>query len=88
MSLVADSPYCEIRNTHASAEFLGEKIFKEVKKEKYSKESLVKSRNEPCKMVEVLRVVAKIKGVEEEELAAVSYKNTCKLFGIDENLTE
>lgn len=45
---------------------------------------MVKSRNEPCRMLEVLKVVAKIKEVDEEELAAISYRNTCKLFGIDE----
>ena len=67
---------------------MGERIFKEVKKEKYSAECLVKSRNEPCKMIEVLRVVAQIKGVSEEELAEVSYKNTCKLFGINDKIAE
>lgn len=65
---------------------MGQRIFKEVKKEKYTKDLLVKGRNEPCKIVEVLKVVSKIKGIEEDELAAISYKNTCRLFGVAEDI--
>ena len=49
---------------------------------------MIKGRNEPCRMIEVLKVVSKIKNVDEEELAAITYRNTCKLFGIDETIVE
>jgi Tat protein secretion system quality control protein TatD with DNase activity len=41
---------------------------------------MVKNRNEPCKMIQVLEAVAKIKDISKEELAAVAYTNSCKLF--------
>ena len=33
--LETDSPYCDIRNSHASMKLLGERIFKEKDKKKY-----------------------------------------------------
>lgn len=51
--LETDSPYCDIRNTHASKKILGDRLFKEKDKKKYNPEFLVKGRNEPCKILEV-----------------------------------
>lgn len=63
--LETDSPYCDIRNAHASKKILGDRLFKEKDKKKYDEEFLVKGRNEPCKIVEVSKVVAKLLDVSE-----------------------
>lgn len=64
--------------------YLKERTFTAVRKEKHDPTKLVKGRNEPCKILEVLEVVSKIKNIEPAELAEISYKNTCKLFGLEE----
>lgn len=41
---------------------------------------MVKSRNEPCTMVQVLEVVAAARGDDPTELAARAWENTMGLF--------
>ncbi|KAM3588396.1 TatD DNase [Umbelopsis sp. WA50703] len=50
------------------------------KKEKFERGFMVKSRNEPCAMGQVLYVVAAIRGLEPQELAEKVWKNTCQVF--------
>ena len=47
MMIETDSPYCEIKNTHAGISFV-KSVWPSKKKEKYEQECLVKGRNEPC----------------------------------------
>ncbi|KAK5775396.1 hypothetical protein PVK06_043281 [Gossypium arboreum] len=47
MMIETDSPYCEIKSTHAGINFV-KSLWPSKKKEKYDKECLVKGRNEPC----------------------------------------
>lgn len=47
MMIETDSPYCEIKNTHAGMKFV-KSTWPSKKKEKYDQESIVKGRNEPC----------------------------------------
>ena len=83
LMIETDAPYCEIRNTHASRKYLGERIFKGKRKEKYNSEFLVKGRNEPCKVVEVLEVLSKLRGEEESVIAKACFENSCKLFNVN-----
>lgn len=79
----SDAPYCEMRATHASRPFLIDfnwSIPKALDKEKHSNDHPVRGRNEPTETRRVLRVLAKIKGIEEGDLAEIIYKNTLKLF--------
>lgn len=55
--LETDSPYCEIRNSHSSSGLVKTK-FTAKAKEKHSTEHLVKGRNEPCNIVQVLEVAS------------------------------
>lgn len=80
--LETDSPYCEIRNTHACRKFLKERIFKDKDRKKYSKDFLVRGRNEPCKILEVCEVVSQLKEVSMEELSEAAYENSLKIFNI------
>ena len=79
----SDAPYCEMRATHASRPFLIDfnwSIPKALDKEKHSMDNPVRGRNEPIETRRVLRVLSKIRGVDEEELSEIIYKNTLKLF--------
>lgn len=66
--LETDCPYCDIRNSHASAKYL-KTTFPKVAKEKYSKDKLLRDRNEPCAIVQVCEVVAALLGKTEEEVS-------------------
>lgn len=80
--LETDSPYCDIRNTHASRKYLEKRVFMEKDKKKYNPEYLVKGRNEPCKILEVAIVVSKLKEVSLEELAEAAYENSVSFFKV------
>jgi len=50
------------------------------KKERWESGCLVKSRNEPCRLAEVLCVVAGARGEPLAEVAAALWDNTQRLF--------
>ncbi|XP_078163013.1 tatD related DNase isoform X1 [Carex rostrata] len=80
MMIETDSPYCEIRNTHAGMKFV-KSVWSAKKKEKYESDSPVKGRNEPCYVKQVLEVVAGCKGINDVEyLSKILYHNTCRVF--------
>ncbi|KAJ2475259.1 hypothetical protein EV174_005341 [Coemansia sp. RSA 2320] len=86
LMIESDCPYCEIRPTHASHRLLpaaGESLWQlpeSRKKERWSSECMVKSRNEPCSTRQVLQVLAKLHGMSEEDLASQIYSNTLRVF--------
>lgn len=79
----SDAPYCEMRPSHSSRPFLTDFIWdipKCVDKDRFELGKPVKSRNEPTETRRVLRVLSKLRGIEEEELSEIIYNNTLKLF--------
>ena len=79
----SDAPYCEMRPSHASRPYLLDfewEIPKAVDKERHDPAKPVKGRNEPTETRRVLRVLSKLRGIEEEELSEIIYNNTLKLF--------
>lgn len=82
--LETDCPYCDIRNSHASAKHV-KTPFQKLTKEKYkcSEEKMNKDRNEPCTMIQVAEVVAALHGISEEELMAQAWENTMKMFNLN-----
>ncbi|XP_051174819.1 deoxyribonuclease TATDN1 [Leptopilina boulardi] len=74
-----DCPWCEIRPTHASFKDVVTR-FPSVKKEKWQPDKMVKGRNEPCTIVQILEILASVRDEEEEYLCNQIYKNTMKLF--------
>lgn len=52
------------------------------KKEKWTLGKPVKGRNEPLATAQVAWVVAQLKGISLEEVAAQTYKNSVELFGL------
>lgn len=89
IQLETDGPWCEMRPSHASAEFLiGKKIvgeWKSVKKEKWVEGAMVKGRNEPCMIGRVAVAVAAMRGISVEELSEQAWANSVKMFGLGEN---
>ena len=55
--LETDSPYCDVRPSHAGKSYV--KITHQAKdKKKYDENMLVKGRNEPCNILSVFEVVS------------------------------
>ncbi|KAL6559136.1 hypothetical protein OROHE_006505 [Orobanche hederae] len=80
LMIETDSPYCEIKNTHAGIKFV-KSSWPSKKKEKYDPECIVKGRNEPCLVRQVLEVVAGCKGITDvDKLGKTIYHNTCRVF--------
>lgn len=59
--------------------------FRSVKKEKWVEGVMVKSRNEPCMIERVAKIVAGIKGIEVEEVCEAAWRNTVKVFGLNDS---
>lgn len=57
MMIETDSPYCEIKNTHAGVDFV-KSTWPSKKKERCDQECTIKGRNEPC----LVRYVVKYLG--------------------------
>jgi TatD DNase family protein len=75
LQIETDGPWCEIRASHASSKYLddGPAMPKAVKKEKWQSGLMVKGRNEPVAIVQVAHVVAKVKGIEVEEVCEAAW---------------
>ncbi|KAL2730049.1 putative deoxyribonuclease TATDN1 [Vespula maculifrons] len=79
LMIETDCPWCDVRASHASAKDVITH-FPAVKKEKWQPNRMVKGRNEPCTIVQILEVLARIRDEEEEYLCNQIYKNTMKVF--------
>ncbi|RWS11996.1 putative deoxyribonuclease TATDN1-like protein [Dinothrombium tinctorium] len=79
MMIETDSPWCEIKQSHASFPFIKTKI-ESKKKEKFDENFAVKGRNEPSNLIQVLEVIAAVKNEDIDELAKCLYENTVNLF--------
>lgn len=78
-----DAPWCDLRPTHASYEFLKDcplSLPDQLKKERFVLGNRVKSRNEPCTLGHVLHVIAKIKELDPLDVASQIYDNSMQVF--------
>ncbi|CAH8534942.1 unnamed protein product [Heterobilharzia americana] len=79
--LETDAPWCDIRRTHAGYSFV--KTHPTYRKHtSWDASCMVKGRNEPANLVQVLEVVAGLKSMGEEELAEATYQNAVDLFSL------
>jgi len=71
MMIETDCPYCDIRNSHASSKYVKTKFARKAK-DKYDPErdadKIVRDRNEPCSIVQVVEVLAELLGKTENEI--------------------
>lgn len=79
LMIETDAPWCEIKPTHASFPLISTSITAK-KKEKFESGVMVKGRNEPAAIVQVLEVVSTVRGQEIHELAEHIYANTMRMF--------
>lgn len=88
LQIETDGPWCEIRPSHASSQYLkdydGPPMPKGVKKEKWQSGLMVKGRNEPVAITQVAHVVARVKGVSTQEVCEAAWHNSVKMFGLGE----
>ncbi|XP_058466207.1 deoxyribonuclease TATDN1 [Malaya genurostris] len=75
-----DSPWCEIRPSHAGSKFVKTKLPCVKKKEKWEKNSLIAGRCEPVMIIQVLEVLSGVKKQSVENLANIYYNNTLNMF--------
>lgn len=88
LQIETDGPWCEIRPSHASSQYLkdysGPPMPKGVKKEKWQSGLMVKGRNEPVAITQVAHVIARVKGVSTQEVCAAAWHNSIRMFGLGE----
>lgn len=89
LQIETDGPWCEIRPSHASSQYLKDApaIPKAVKKEKWQRGLMVKGRNEPTTISLVAHVIARVKGITVEEVCDAAWKNSTTMFGLGEGAT-
>ncbi|EIE19330.1 Mg-dependent DNase [Coccomyxa subellipsoidea C-169] len=79
LMLETDCPWCEIRPSHASRAHVKTALPAKDKK-KHDDECLVKGRNEPCNLVQVLEAVSGLRGVDAAKLSEIVWRTTCSVF--------
>ncbi|XP_044735328.1 putative deoxyribonuclease TATDN1 [Chrysoperla carnea] len=79
LMIETDAPWCEIRPTHAGFKYIKTQ-YPSVKKEKWKCDAMVKGRNEPCTIRQVIEIIASVREENVDTLANCVYENTNKLF--------
>ena len=94
LHIETDAPWCEMKPTHMSWQHLQKALSRKdisfppkdvvrpkvVKKDKYVKGAMVKGRNEPCTVDDVLLVMAEIRGEDPDTLARTMFQNSMKMY--------
>ncbi|BDA43738.1 Putative deoxyribonuclease TATDN1 [Coccomyxa sp. Obi] len=79
LMIETDCPWCEIRPSHASRAHV-KTVLPAKDKKKHGEESLVKGRNEPCNLVQVLEALAGAKEADASDLSEVIWRTTAAVF--------
>jgi TatD DNase family protein len=74
-----DAPWCGVKATHPGFSSLTTS-FPTKKREKFAEGTMVKDRNEPCTMIQVLEIAAKYRNCDPLDLAETVHANTLRLF--------
>jgi len=82
LMIETDCPWCDIRPSHAGHKFVKTKFenYPAVDKKKWKEGVVVKGRNEPHNIRQVLEIVAAVKEENTEDLAERIFENTEKVF--------
>ncbi|EEH53723.1 uncharacterized protein MICPUCDRAFT_10952, partial [Micromonas pusilla CCMP1545] len=84
--LETDAPWCGIKRSHAGYEHVRTTWTAKDKKkfDEFDETTTVKDRCEPCHVVQVLEVLSRAMGVDEDVLADACHANAMKVFFPDE----
>ena len=77
--LETDAPWCGVKPSHAGSKYV-KTDFPRKKAEKFEPGYMVKDRNEPCTIVQILEIVAAVRGTDPILLAEKVYQNSETLF--------
>jgi len=77
--LETDAPWCGVKKSSPGYKFVKTQ-FQSVKYKKYDPEKMVKDRNEPGCIIQVLEVIAGVMGKDLNEVAEAAYANAMKVF--------
>ncbi|KAL0491267.1 deoxyribonuclease TATDN1 [Acrasis kona] len=80
LMIETDAPWCDIRPSHAGYAHIKTKFADAKKKERFEMGKMVKGRNEPACINQVLEVISATINQEQESLADTIYENTDKVF--------
>jgi len=83
LMIETDCPWCDVRPSHAGHKLIRTKFenWPAVDKKKWREGCVVKGRNEPHNIQQVLEIIAAVRGEENiEQLGAQIYDNTEKMF--------
>jgi len=80
LMIETDAPWCDIRLTHASHQYVKSKFAVANKPEKWEPGKGVKGRNEPNTIVQVLEVICGYRGLELEAVSRQVFSNTMQVF--------
>jgi len=75
-----DCPWCEIKATHAGYSMIKTTFPTKKDPKKWAEGHCVKNRSEPCHIIQVAEVIAKVKDVEVDIVADHAFENSKKLF--------
>ena len=78
--LETDCPWCEVRPTHAGYSLIETSFPTKKDAKKWAKDHLIKGRSEPCQIVQIAEIVAKVMKVELSELSTAAFDNSKKLL--------
>lgn len=81
--LETDAPWCGVKPTHPSHTHVRTAFPVVARPERFEPGKGVKDRNEPAHLVQVAEIVAAVKGVSVEEVAAQSTRNAVRLFRLE-----
>ena len=86
MMLETDAPWCGVKNSHAGISMTSAPDHwpPTVKKEKFVPGAMVKDRCEPAHVLFIAQIVAALKGVSVEEVAATTRRAALDVFGLDD----
>ncbi|KAE9028348.1 putative deoxyribonuclease [Phytophthora rubi] len=79
LMIETDAPWCDIRAAHAGHGHV-KTSWQSKKAEKYAPDCLVKGRNEPCTLIQVLEIISAIRGEDQDHVAATVLENTLQVF--------
>ncbi|KAE9005405.1 putative deoxyribonuclease [Phytophthora fragariae] len=81
LMIETDAPWCDIRAAHAGHGHV-KTSWQSKKAEKYAPDCLVKGRNEPCTLIQVLEIISAIRGEDQDHVAATVLENTLQVLQV------